>query len=272
MDSGQRPLYSKYESSNPNPYGSGDPYYNASTGYLPPQKPKKAISNWIKFGIPVAVVVIVAVVVGVVVGTRDNDDNSSSSGKGGSNNPAAAESSLVDQKNIGRFPTATDTEYFVPLYPSTVCVFSSFSSLGARLSRKFVQTNTAAFSTPTFVDSNNVNLAWPDDPFQPANPAPTSVRPDRPRLIAPTYKWQALPNLIANDPYLSGWNTSIFNNASQYYNLPPVVYFMDGGSGILDNAREIKMRVKAFSYAYRMSNDTRWVDRLWGELQVSFLS
>ena len=45
---------------------------------------------------------------------------------------------------------------------------------------------------------------------------------------------------------------------------------MDGGSGILDNAREIKMRVKAFSYAYRMSNDTRWVDRLWGELQVSF--
>ena len=47
---------------------------------------------------------------------------------------------------------------------------------------------------------------------------------------------------------------------------------MDGGSGILDNAREIKMRVKAFSYAYRMSNDTRWVDRLWGELQVSFLS
>ena len=123
MDSGQRPLYSKYESSNQNPYGSGDPYYNASTGYLPPQKPKKAVSNWIKFGIPVAVIVIVAVVVGVVVGTRNNDDNSSSSGKGGSNNPAAAESSLVDQKNIGRFPTATDTEYFVPLYPSTVCFF-----------------------------------------------------------------------------------------------------------------------------------------------------
>ena len=32
--------------------------------------------------------------------------------------------------------------------------------------------------------------------------------------------------------------------------------------------REIKMRVKAFSYVYRMTNDTKWVDRTWLELQV----
>lgn len=43
---------------------------------------------------------------------------------------------------------------------------------------------------------------------------------------------------------------------------------MDGDSGILDNAREIKMRVKAFAYVYRMTNDTKWVDRTWSELQV----
>lgn len=43
---------------------------------------------------------------------------------------------------------------------------------------------------------------------------------------------------------------------------------MDGSSGILDNAREIKMRIKAFSYAYRMSNNTKWVDRAWDEIQV----
>ncbi len=44
---------------------------------------------------------------------------------------------------------------------------------------------------------------------------------------------------------------------------------MDGDSGILDNAREIKMRIKAFAYAHRMTKDTRWVDRTWAELQVS---
>jgi hypothetical protein len=43
---------------------------------------------------------------------------------------------------------------------------------------------------------------------------------------------------------------------------------MDGSSGILDNAREIKMRIKAFSYAYRVSNNTKWVDRAWDEIQV----
>lgn len=46
---------------------------------------------------------------------------------------------------------------------------------------------------------------------------------------------------------------------------------MDGDSGILDNSREVKERVKAFSYAYRMTNDTKWVDRTFTELQVSLL-
>jgi hypothetical protein len=43
---------------------------------------------------------------------------------------------------------------------------------------------------------------------------------------------------------------------------------MDGTSGILDNAREIKMRIKAFAYVARMTNDTKWVDRAWAEIQV----
>lgn len=42
---------------------------------------------------------------------------------------------------------------------------------------------------------------------------------------------------------------------------------MDGGNGILDIARQIKERTKAFSYAYRMTNNTEWVDRCWEELQ-----
>ena len=97
------------------------------------------------------------------------------------------------------------------------------------------------------------------------------MRPDRPRLIAPAYKWQALPALIQNDPYLQGWNDTIFGNATTYHSLPPVVYFMDGDSGILDNARNVKMRIKAFAYVYRMTNDTKWVDRAWAELQVSYI-
>ncbi|KAJ3496343.1 hypothetical protein NLJ89_g10497 [Agrocybe chaxingu] len=120
----------------------------------------------------------------------------------------------------------------VPVYPST--------------------TNTAAFTSPTFIASTNSKIAWPEDPFKPASPT--------------VLTWDALPNLIASDPYLKGWNDTIFGNATEYFNLPPVVYFMDGDSGILDNAREVKMRIKAFAYAYRMSKDTKWVDRAWAEV------
>jgi hypothetical protein len=118
------------------------------------------------------------------------------------------------------------------------------------------------------LSTNKPAQSWPQDPFQPANPTVTTVRPDRPRLIAPAFKWAVLPQLIQNDAYLSAWNDTIFGNATQYLSLPPVQYFMDGSSGILDNAREIKMRIKAFAYAYRMTNQTLWVDRAFEELKV----
>ena len=43
------------------PYGSGDPYYNESTGYITPHNApsKKGTSKWVKIGIPVAVIIIV---------------------------------------------------------------------------------------------------------------------------------------------------------------------------------------------------------------------
>lgn len=128
------------------------------------------------------------------------------------------------------------------------------------------QTNSALYGQPTF--STNAKVAWPSDTFSPGSPSATSVRPERPRLIAPAYKWDALPNLIANDSYFSAWNASIFKNATDYFNAPPVKYNMDGDSGILDNSREIKMRIKAFAYAYRMTKNTKWADRAWDEIQV----
>ena len=127
-------------------------------------------------------------------------------------------------------------------------------------------TNEALFVSPTFTATPTAS--WPAETFSPATPTPTAVRPDRPRIIAPAYKWQALPTLIANDPYLQQWNKTIFGNASEWNGMDPVPYFMDGDSGILDVCRQVKERVKAFSYVYRMTNDSSWVDRTFVELQV----
>lgn len=223
--------------------------YDKESAGLTTSRPKSQSRKWIWIGIPIAIVVILAAVLGGVLGSRAHK-NSSTSGNAAAASPtgeAAASQAASIKNQVGLFPTGTDSQYLLPIYPST--------------------TNSAAFTSPTFNPSNNAALAWPKDPFQPSNPQPTSVRTDRPRILAPAYKWAALPQLIQTDPYLKFWNETIFGNATEYYGLPPVVYHMDGSSGILDNAREIKMRVKAFAYVYRMTNDTKWLDRTFSELQ-----
>src|SRR5882757_9499730 len=84
------------------PYGSGDPYYNESSGYIASGPPKKGMSNWIKFGVPIALLVVVGAVVGGVLGSRSSQNSSSSS--------SSSPSSIVSIKGaVGRFATATDT-------------------------------------------------------------------------------------------------------------------------------------------------------------------
>lgn len=97
------------------PYGSGDPYYNQSTGYITPAKPsKKGVSNWIKFGIPVAVIVIAGAVVGGILGSRAASKTSSAA--------SSASAAASAQAAIGIFATSTDSEFMVPIYPSTVSI------------------------------------------------------------------------------------------------------------------------------------------------------
>lgn len=50
-----------------------------------------------------------------------------------------------------------------------------------------------------------------------------------------------------------------------------LTYELDGGltgSGVLDIARELKVRVKNYGYAFQMTNDTAWVDRTFLELRT----
>ncbi|KAG7098244.1 hypothetical protein E1B28_000208 [Marasmius oreades] len=239
------------------------PYHNSahneSTGFIAPAAPtKKRTSPWIKWGLPLLILalIIIGAVLGGVLGSRAAKHKSVSSAAESSRSADAAASSAASAKaQIGRFAQATNSEFMVPIYPST--------------------TN-AAFSKPTFAPSSNANNGqgntFPKDSFTPSNPSPLNVRPDRPRLFAPQYKWDALPRLIASDPYLKSWNETIFGNVTAYAALPPVKYNMDGASGILDNSREVKQRVKAFAYAYRLTKDKTYSDLAWREIQHAMSS
>ena len=95
---------------------------------------------------------------------------------------------------------------------------------------------------------------------------------DHPRLFATQQRWNALPKQISTDPYLKKWNHTIMTKASTFASLPPTNYSIDGGftgSGVLDVAREVQLRIKHWAYAYRLSGDTKWVDRTWEELLVA---
>ena len=95
------------------PYGSGDPYYNESSGYIIPQPAKKPTSKWIKIGIPILILAVIGGVVGVILVIR----NHKASASGGS---SAASSAASVKQEVGIFATATNSLYMVPIYPSTV--------------------------------------------------------------------------------------------------------------------------------------------------------
>ncbi|KAJ7286306.1 chondroitin AC/alginate lyase [Mycena rebaudengoi] len=224
-----------------------EPYHNESTGgFITPTPRKKRTSNWIK-----------ASCYGILSGKSKK-----SSGVLCSIESESQSWSLLSLGAVVGGILATRKKHDKNADSSSSGGSSSDSA--AAESAASVKAGIGRFATATNSDNK---LAWPEDSFKPSTPLITAVRPDRPRLIAPAYKWAALPDLIANDPYMKGWNDMIFKNATQYKALPPVVYHPDGPSGILDNAREIKMRLKAFSYVYRMSKDTSWVDRAWEEIQ-----
>ncbi|CAP67961.1 uncharacterized protein PODANS_1_18320 [Podospora anserina S mat+] len=92
------------------------------------------------------------------------------------------------------------------------------------------------------------------------------LEPTHPRLFANTSKWASLPDQIPGDEYLSKWNRTIFRQADEMLSLPPPDYKKDGTSGILDIARTVQLRIKHWAYAYRLTNDPKWKDRIWKEI------
>ena len=103
------------------PYGSGDPYYSKSSGYITSGPARRSKKNWLKIGIPIAILVIIGAVVGGVLGSRASKKNSD--GSSGDSNSSSGGGNGVNN-GLGRFPVSTDAFYGMPIYPSTVGLLS----------------------------------------------------------------------------------------------------------------------------------------------------
>jgi hypothetical protein len=92
-------------------YGQGE--YNSSNGYLAPM-PQKKRTNWVRIVVPILVILIAGAIVGGIFGARRKSIAASQA------NSQAASSAVSAKTAFGRFATATDSEYMVPIYVSTV--------------------------------------------------------------------------------------------------------------------------------------------------------
>ncbi|RSH92903.1 hypothetical protein EHS25_008349 [Saitozyma podzolica] len=262
------------------PMSSSNPYASASSPAARGFNEKKKRNKWLWIGIPILILIIIGAVLGGVLGTQLNKNKSSSSSSGSSGGSGAAGSGAVGSNGGGGNTVNTG----VPtLIVNTGVNSAAATETGANgevylavatdtymLPVYATGTNTAGYAAPSTYSSPSSKDSWPTDPSPPSN---TSIR-DHPRLIAPAYKWTALTTggLIANDPYLKFWNQTIVNNASSTLGDDPTPYTEDGGlsgSGVLDPSRIIKMKVKNWAYAYRITNETKYADRVWLELQTA---
>ncbi|KAK7892304.1 hypothetical protein LTR67_007400 [Exophiala xenobiotica] len=97
-----------------------------------------------------------------------------------------------------------------------------------------------------------------------------SVVEEHPRLFASGAQWDGLEAQISNNKYLQQWNKTIFDQANELYAESVIPYPDDCDVSVgctLEVARYIQLRVKHWAYAYILTNDTKWVDRTWEELQ-----
>ncbi|KIO31339.1 hypothetical protein M407DRAFT_220470 [Tulasnella calospora MUT 4182] len=129
--------------------------------------------------------------------------------------------------------------------------------------------NSQAYATsgpsPTFAGSPSASNPN-NDPFQPSSPQPTVMRPDRPRLIAPAYRWSQLPTLVGSDSYMQAFDGTIMSNANQFAQSSPVSPSANE-TGAYGVPGQVKMRIKAFAYAYRVTSSETWLSLIWAEIQ-----
>ncbi|KAG8918540.1 hypothetical protein FRC01_001805, partial [Tulasnella sp. 417] len=170
--------------------------------------------------------------------------------------PPTAEPSVGPSATVGPSdgPSPTDTPITAPGVPTP-------TGPGDQPTSQTIA-DTASAPSPTFVGPPSGS---PTDTFQPPSPQPTVMRPDRPRLIAPPYRWPLLTTLIASDPYLQAWDGTIVSNADQFAQLPPVSPSANE-TGPYDVPGEVKIRIKTFAYAYRRTSSDIWVTRTWTEI------
>ena len=93
------------------------------------------------------------------------------------------------------------------------------------------------------------------------------IAPAHPRLLWPRAAQQQIQNKWSNDPRLKeAWDAALLT-ATHQLSEPPVVYRKEGRR-LLSRSREALDRITHLSFAFRMTGDHRFVERVEAEIKA----
>ena len=101
----------------------------------------------------------------------------------------------------------------------------------------------------------------PDEPLK-------TLRPEHPRLFASAADWERLKQEIPRQPLLTEWHQDLLRRADDLLTKPAETYRIPDGKRLLMVCRSVLTRTKILAYAFRMTGDARYRERLWVELDA----
>jgi len=91
---------------------------------------------------------------------------------------------------------------------------------------------------------------------------------EHPRLLATKDDFLRLKHIIQVDPTAREWFKDLESDAEKLLEQMPVVYEIPDGKRLLAVSRQTKQRVLLLGLVYRITEEQKWADRLWLELDT----
>jgi hypothetical protein len=95
------------------------------------------------------------------------------------------------------------------------------------------------------------------------------LRSDHPRLFVTASDFAAIKDRIGSDPKISGWYATVQKDAQSLLSAPPSTYEKPDGIRLLETSRRVLKRVYTLGMIYRLSQDARYLERAWSELDAA---
>lgn len=90
-----------------------------------------------------------------------------------------------------------------------------------------------------------------------------------PRLLARAEDFRRLHDLIVAEPAVAEWAKSIRAEADRLLEAPPSEYAIPDGKRLLATSRQVLERATTLGLYFRLSEDRRYAERLWRELEAA---